>query len=117
MKNLHQLHDALLEAKKFVQVNPRTWSAVFLTGQFNGVYDYGAGIVEVSIHLQYNDYEGVVSISTVDDGMWQAFSQAPIDEELAKKIIEVFNQYTALPTEEELNNALAPLGLYGMCTG
>ena len=111
------LHEALLEAKKFVRVNPRTWSAVFPTGKFEGVYDYGAGVVEVSVHLKHNDHKGVVSISTVDDGIWQAFSQTPIDEELAEKIITVFNQYGVLPSEEELNNALAPLGLYGMCTG
>lgn len=88
------------------------YDAIFKTGQFEGVYDYRAGILRISI------YRSGVSISTIDDGVWQAFASQGNTEIYFDKLLEVFNSLNGvLPTESELNNLLEPIGLYGICTG
>lgn len=88
------------------------YDAIFKTGQFEGVYDYRAGILRISI------YRSGVSISTIDDGVWQAFASQGNTEIYFDKLLQVFNSFNGvLPTESELNNLLEPIGLYGCFTG
>lgn len=88
------------------------YEAIFKTGQFDGVYDYCAGILKVSI------YQSGVSITTIDDGVWRAFAAQGNTEIYFDKLLEVFNSLNGvLPTESELNNLLEPIGLYGCFTG
>ena len=88
------------------------YNAIFKTGQFEGVYDYGAGILKISI------YRSGVSISTIDDGVWRAFAAQGNTEIYFDKLLKVFKSLNGiLPTESELNNLLEPIGLYGCFTG
>lgn len=122
MKNIYQLNDQLKqlykEAAFFEPVidsksgNVVWYEAIFRTGQFDGIYDYDAGILMVVI------YPHGVSISTVDDGVWFAESQDGNTNIFFQQLLDLFDSFNGvLPTEWELNNMLTPIGLYGCFTG
>ena len=105
------------------------YTGVYSTGDFEGTYDYGAGLLTVSITGYPTKNQDVWSllftISTIDDGCWQAYDITPTDnrdgvekriEELAKAFME-FNPKTALPSEKELNDFLMKFDLRGEFTG
>lgn len=107
MKTIYQIDDILKEAQKFTCENG-VYSAVYLTGDFDGNIDYGAGIMQIDI------FPHVLSISNIDDGVWQAERK----EEEVQKIIKIFETFDGkLPTEKELNSKLMLIGLWGEFTG
>lgn len=122
MKSIYEFHRQLKELYNAAAIfKPITdqktgkvhrYEAIFKTGQFEGVYDYRAGILLVSI------YPSGVSISTVDDGVWQAFAAQGNTQIYCDKLLELFNTFDGvLPIESDLNELLEPIGLYGCFTG
>ena len=53
------------------------YRGIFLTGKFDGVHDYFAGILEVSLRNR-SDGTFNLSISTIDDGGWAVETDYPI---------------------------------------
>lgn len=118
---IYELHDVLKEHQCFKKQNDFCYSAIFRTGKFN-LYDYNAGILKVSIYLKHpqSSYNGLLSISTIDDGVWQADlnKEDILDEQKAQSIIDIFESYEGvLPTEEEINFDLTKIGMFGIYTG
>ena len=117
------------------------YEAVYFTGEFKGVYDYGAGLLRVGIvsildydhylknkdnkkHKKEDDrYMAMVTVSTIDDGVWQAEGRETFTLEDSKKeldrIYETLSEKLEkfLPSEKEFNEILTHLGYYGVCTG
>lgn len=114
--------ETFLKSKAQFERNQYSYRAFFLTGEFKGTSDYGRGFLQVSIHIGTSEKNpGCISISNIDDGVWQAFAIGGvlITEEIAKNVIEqVFNPLNGiLPTEEDLNEQLMEFGLWGEFTG
>lgn len=99
---------------------------VFSSGGMDKVlYDYNAGLLTVrlstSLMNDNGDFNPFVSISTLDDGAWQAFCPHNMTLEESNRIVEeIRNNWewkTKLPTEYELNEYLMKFGLMGEYTG
>lgn len=108
--NIWKLAEVLQQASTFQKQEDGSYVAIFLTGRFKGVGDYGANVLEVTVRNTR------IAISTVDDGTWVAHtSETPLN---IKEAISLFNKFRGvLPSEEELNAALQPLGLWGQYVG
>ena len=105
---IHELHHILKESHKFKRTHTNIYQAVFLTGDFKGVYDYDAGILNVFIYMDNNSS---VNITTIDDGGWRV-DGVTIDDSKAIEIIYMFEDYCGkLPTESGLKSDLRDLGL------
>lgn len=95
------------------------YEGTLATGDFKGVFDYDRGLLSVRIGQHIKFPLTKISISTIDDGVWQGSSNNVFigDEidSLAKNFIEEFG--IRLPSEEELNNFLREYGIYGVNTG
>lgn len=119
---IYEIYDLLKDHAKFTFENDYCLSAIWKTGDFN-LYDYQAGILKISFYIKHPDspYPGVLTISTVDDGCWQAesnnkeFFTREKCKEVAQALFEEY--YGILPTEEQLNQTLQKHGLYGTFTG
>ena len=93
--------------------------AVWRTGQFE-LFDYRAGILEISLYPKLTKgYNGVLSISTIDDGVWTAECNQELTLEKCWEIANALQQEYAgvLPKELELNCFLQKYGMYGTFTG
>lgn len=94
---------------------------VLSTGEFGKtLFDYGRGLLEVTIYYSnYLNPDLVISISTIDDGVWQAYAMEPLSKKQVDIIFkELKEQYPyKLPSEEELNSFLKTYGVYGTYTG
>jgi hypothetical protein len=120
-KTIWEFENILKENATFEKVGEFAYKAFFLKGSFDGNFDYGRGILQVSIYLTIvgkNRYSGLVAITNIDDGVWQAVG-VDVTNDLAKSlIIEVFEPMGGiLPTEKELNEKLMQFGLWGEFTG
>lgn len=116
--NIYELHDVLKEHAKFKLEN-NIYSAIWKTGDFDGCYDYLAGILEIRIfsaNAVYMNNYGALTISTVDDGGWSASSKHPITlevaERLAKDLTDTF--HGKLPSAATLNDFLIKYQMYGL---
>ena len=112
LMGLKQLPDLVIDGKSYVR-----YSGIVCTGKFDTLYDYKAGILEVSIRTNPPAAHAGVAISTIDDGVWQSFGD--VDN---AKIHAIAGDFIAtygkiLPTEEEFNRFLSTYGLYGKFTG
>jgi hypothetical protein len=102
------------------QVGENYWQGVMIKGSFDGLYDYDRGIYTLAVRCfqPIGKNQVIVSLSTIDDGVWTAdsdcFKKENIDK-LARDIINAFGQ--VLPTEEVFNNFLQYYKLYGVNTG
>jgi hypothetical protein len=108
------------------RINERRYSGVFATGNFN-LFDYDVGLLQLSISViaeSKDTFCVLLSISTIDDGVWQALEVSPNTkkhciekmEKVATALIE--SEYkTKLPSEAEFNKFLAPFGMWGEYTG
>ena len=89
------------------------------TGDFRGVCDYGTGLLFLRV-CQHPSYpQCKISISTIDDGVWQGFSDKEFTgEELEKLAQDIIHTYRKrLPSEEEFNNFLNKYKIHGVNTG
>ena len=123
-KDLSDLHNLLTEAEKFVfDETNNEFIAVWKTGKFGhlfendyfSLFDYHAGIVEVSLCLYMPNNpsghrRGIVAIETVDDGGWSAI---PVErsfltkekcEEISSKMTDKF--FGVLPSVKEFEDFL-----------
>jgi hypothetical protein len=105
---VRELHTIIKESSKFKKTHVNIYQAVFLTGDFKGVYDYDAGILNISIFTGSNSS---VNITTIDNGGWRV-DGVPIDESKALEIIYMFEDYCGkLPNELGLKSDFRDLGL------
>ena len=107
----------------------KRYEGTFSTGEFDGMYDYGAGILGVVIGLTYATMEEVkakqglvfLNVYTIDDGGWQASTVKSVPQEEANKIVEqiveAWEWETKLPTAKELNEFLQKFAMWGEYTG
>jgi hypothetical protein len=112
LMGLKQLPDLVIGNKSYVRYN-----GIVGTGKFDAMYDYGAGILEVSIRNNPPALHAGIAISTTDDGVWHSFGDVDNDKihTIAKDFIATYGK--VLPTEYEFNEFLTKYGLYGMFTG
>ena len=105
------------------------YDGVYTTGSFDNCFDYDAGLLTVRISVSCSSILGkhgvMFSITTVDDGGWQAwhveeFSKeeavAKMDE-VAKCFKDHMGRSLKLPTEAELNKWLMDVKMWGEFTG
>ena len=89
------------------------------TGDFRGVDDYNRGLLSLRISQHPAYPECKVSISTIDDGVWQGYGKELLSaetlEQLAQEITETYG--IRLPSEEEFNQLLNRYGIHGLYTG
>lgn len=89
------------------------------TGDFNGVDDYNRGLLSLKIfqHPLYPTCK--VSISTIDDGMWQGYSDEIFTgEQIEALALDIIKEYgIRLPSEEEFNKFLNQYKIHGIYTG
>lgn len=121
-RTIFELYDLLSQFETFRFENNYCLSAIWKTGKFE-LYDYDAGLLRIAFHIKHPDtkYPGVISISTVDDGTWQAYSNDPLYF-TRERCIEISQSLQdrfcgCLPTEKELNNFLLQYNIYGTFTG
>jgi len=112
------------------------WSGVYSTGDFEGLFDYDAGILEVGIsmtksmtkHISYPAYTIMFHINTIDDGAWDACDRKEdyTEEEARNRMNEIAEAFISfmkeacglkLPCEKDLNDFLSKFKLWGENTG
>lgn len=107
------------------------WYRISCTGELN-LCDYNAGLVSVSLSVQadrydqalnkFFDYVVFLSVGTLDDGSWAAWSKTYEDVNEATAMMnkigeELLPDLVVLPTDEKLNEMLRPYGLFGEYQG
>lgn len=93
---------------------------VYSTDEFDGNYDYGVGLLLVKFrHSDTLNPTLVMTITTIDDGVWQAYSNKQFDKNDVTNIANMFSKEfeTKLPSEKELNLFFKPYGVFGTYTG
>lgn len=125
MKNIWNVKDQLgLKKQDHPIIN--LYCGVFSTGDFDALYDYDAGLLQVSFTVvkQSQGEKGfcpLIAISTIDDGVWQAFAPncMGLDEcnQLIEKIANAWPWKTKLPSEKEINDFIMHFGMWGKYTG
>ena len=123
--DIYEIRKLLGMSKK----HDRQYVGTYVTGKFEVLHDYGAGLLRVSIYSiaeSKNNFVVGLSISTIDDGCWQA---SEVDttytmEESIKRVEEIANAFidfmdggNVLPSEEVLNNFLMTQSMWGEYTG
>lgn len=115
MYNIHDIVDMLgLQASE----DPYKYEGVFIAGDFDGLFDYDAGLLQVSISIS-QEVEGCrvfFTITTIDDGMWQAISKSMSRKEADTLADKIYNEYpwdTKLPHKDEMISFLASFQMYG----
>ena len=106
---------------------PVGWIRISAQGKFKGNWTYDLGLFWVSIvTLKQHDegkYGVLFNIGNLDDGLWQAFSAPRFKtNNEAFQFCNEFKDNTLidlniLPSEEELNETLRKVGLFGQFTG
>ena len=120
-KNIWEI-EKLMGLKKFdspYHTGGFIYQGTMSTGDFCGVGDYNRGLLflKVSQHPSYPQCK--ISISTIDDGVWQGFSDKEFTkEELEKLAQDIIDTYgIKLPSEEEFNDFLHKYKIHGLYTG
>jgi len=109
----------ILGLKCFSNLKPKRIKGIFSTGDFDKLWDYDSGILEVCISPTLSDdtsgYVPIVSISTIDDGVWIIRGSVSLSLEdceiIVEKISAEWEWGTRLPKEKELIDFLEPFGL------
>lgn len=122
VKNIWEIRDLL-----GLRHSGRGYEGTFTTGAFDQLFDYDAGLLFVSMRrIPASPYSFMISISTVDDGVWQAedLKQDYTEEEADQRTEEIVNAFlkfmdgsTKLPSEKDLNQFLQKFGIWGRYTG
>jgi len=98
---------------------------LFLKGDFE-LWDYGHGIIcghiKVCPNIHHPDMKERFAVyfyfTNADDGSWNAWSFQTTQEEavaLGEELVKFFDQHPrTLPSHEEINLFLRPLGMYGV---
>lgn len=108
-----------------------SYDGTFTSGEFvNALWDYNSGILYVSITSIVDTYNKetkelrlmpLVAISTIDDGVWQAFTVESMSHVDANQLIEdIYAQWKwkyQLPSEQEMNEFLSQFKMWGENTG
>lgn len=122
-RNSHGVIGDLREVMRPKQVAPGNWYRISCTGEL-GLCDYGAGIVCVHFYC-FTDYLAKdkfqylprIYINTLDDGEWEAAGKTTDSKEECENFVDkhagILDNLTKLPTTEEFNEILRPLGMFG----
>lgn len=115
--NIHEIRKEL-GLKKLPEPNYGVmYEGVLVAAEFDGLYCYGAGILTVSVYrLNPLIPTPLITITTVDDGVWAAHADKEVDvEDLVKNFTAKFG--ILLPSERVLNEFLRKYGAYGTNEG
>ena len=108
-----------LGLKKYNEPNTKDgygYKGVVSTGDFTCIGDYGVGLLCVNIKNPTELKYPIITITTVDDGVWQGYGNKTIDvDELVENFDKNFG--VKLPSENELNDFLSAYGIFGQYTG
>ena len=99
-------------------VEGHSYEGVMATGNFEPIkgFDYGVGLLEMSVKCPVARRRPFITITTIDDGVWQAEGSRPVNvNDVARVITHLFRK--TLPSETELNDALSQFDIYGAYTG
>ena len=96
------------------------FEGVLISGEFNlTLFDYNTGMLYVNIGNRNPNAKMIMTISTIDDGVWQAFYSGDVNsfdfKLFATKFTESYGN--VLPTENQLNAFLETFNAYGLYTG
>lgn len=128
MKTIWNLLDQFGLQRVNIQSERTQYRGFFVAGEFtNALFDYDAGIFQMQI-VSYplfveRMYEPFMTISTVDDGAWQADTQNMMSLDKSNQIVEqIADKWpikwaSKLPSEDELNKFLSNFGMFGKFTG
>ncbi len=116
--NIHQIREEL-GLKKYLNTTFKdgfAYRGVLATGNLTTIGDYGVGLLCMNIKNPIELKYPIITITTIDDGVWQGYGNKFINvEELAKQFTKNFG--LMLPTEKELNDFLSTYNIYGSYTG
>jgi hypothetical protein len=91
-----------------------SYQGVMATGCFP-IHDYGQGLVFLKVRnpIKWDSHNVVVSVQTIDDGLWQGLASEPVDVE---KLVEAINkQYPKrLPSLALWCELMEEYGVYGV---
>jgi len=108
-----------LGLKKYDNPNSKDgymYQGVLTSGNLQSIFDYNVGLLTVNIKNPKELKYPIITITTVDDGVWQGYGSKYVDvEQLVKQFKERFG--TKLPSEAILNNFLNHYGIFGGFTG
>ena len=107
------------------------YEGVFTTGDFGDVlFDYGRGLLDVTVSSIVDTYNKetkemrllpLVAISTIDDGVWQAFTGESMSQKDANQLVDdIYSKWEwkyQLPSEQEMNEFLRQFKMWGENTG
>lgn len=107
------------------------YEGTFTSGEFGEVlFDYNRGLLEVQISSTVESYNKetnefrllpLVAISTIDDGVWQAFTVESMSQADANQLVEdIYTKWEwkyQLPSEKEMNEFLRQFKMWGENTG
>lgn len=95
------------------------YSGVFSSGEMrNVICDYNCGLLVLKIGNHISTYNNNLKliISTIDDGVWQAYGNKDVDLDFF--VNNFHNTFgTILPNENDLNKFLEYYGIYGQYIG
>lgn len=112
--NIHRIIEEMgLKKYKIPGTEKHCYKGVLISSKFKGVYDYGIGLLEVKFEAPEKlENNPAITITTIDDGVWQGYANKPVDiDEICKSFEQSFGK--VLPTEQELNKFLQEFGIYG----
>ena len=99
-------------------ISNNAYEGVFATGDFNCIFDYNVGLLQVNIKVPNNVNNIAITITTIDDGVWQGFAEDFSKVDIDKLAFDITSNFgTKLPTEEEFNKLLSKYNIFGMYTG
>ena len=121
----------LLELVKQEHSQIARYDGVFATGDFGDVlFDYGRGFLDVTVSSIVDTYnketkemrlQPLVAISTIDDGVWQAFTVESMSQKDANQLVDdIYSKWEwkyQLPSEQEMNEFLSQFKMWGENTG
>lgn len=106
--------DQLRDLMAMKRVGPAEYAKYVQTGQ-SGICDHGQGFLYLQI-LEHNHHCIRVFIDSIDDSYGDGWTAPILDAteriERARQIAEVFRNMVTLPTLDELNVTLQPLGVF-----
>jgi hypothetical protein len=88
------------------------YKGVISTGNFTCINDYGIGLLCIDIKNPSKLTYPIITITTIDEGVWQGYGDKNIDiDQLVKDFNNTFG--VKLPSENEFNNFLNNYNIFG----
>jgi len=121
IQNPHRYIYNLRDLMKVRKTRPNEYRMIATKGRHK-LFDYDTGLLSVYAAV-FDDYENKdhyvvqLHIGCCDDGEWEAWSKPYADKDKACQIVEklakLMEEWTVLPSGDEINEQIRDLGLYG----